>query len=365
MKKLNSIQFLRAFAILLLIYAGAIQLASTFAKSQQQQFFHLRYFGFMGLDLFMVIAGFMTGYSFYYYSGKKDGIEFLKNRFLRINPLYYIGTLIFMVFVCFLHKNFPFVLVLSGLRDMFLPFRVLNAQQQFYLLLVDSWPFTFLWLFYILFALTIFFRIKKKLLVLGLLLLVLSIAGFYITAYVQFRAKYVTSPIMLEYLSGLLIYWLYRERKIPGYAATAFLILGVAGYIYNIFFGDNDIFRTKGDLDQIYELRHVLLMGVPAVMLVAGCIEMERNGKLMPVWNNRWFLLTGNAAYSIFLVYPTVYFLLIMGYIQIGKAPNPDLNIWLHMPIAWGLGILFYRKVEIPLLAMFETPHTPTTYANA
>jgi peptidoglycan/LPS O-acetylase OafA/YrhL len=234
---------------------------------------------------------------------------------------------------------------------------VLPQQSQFYLLLVDSWPITFLWIFYLLFATSIFLKIKKKLLFISAIIILLTIAGFYVSPYTTFRLKSVTSPILLEFLMGLSIFWLSNKQRIPEYAAYSFLLLGISGFIYNIFYGDNEVFRTRGDLDQIYELKRVLQFGVPSALLVAGSVVLEQKERLNKVWNNRFFQLTGNASYSIFLIYPSVYFLLMVFYVQIvGTIPNADLNIFMHMPIAWGIGILFYRKVECPIKEMIKNP---------
>ncbi|RFS22728.1 acyltransferase [Chitinophaga silvatica] len=363
MKKLFSIQALRAFAILIILYTGTLDFAKTFGKSHQQQLFSFRYFGYMGLDIFMVIAGFMAGYAFYQYNGKKDGLEFLKNRFLRVNIVYYAGAIIYLVLICFLHPHYPKVMVTAGLRDMLIPLRIIDQQQQFFLMLEDSWSFSFLWYFYLLFAATIFFKIEKKLLVLGVLLIILSIIGFFVTPYFDFRSKFYTSPIMLEFLAGLFVYWLYREQKISKTVAIVFVILAIGAYIYNLFLGNKDFFKSKGDLDQIFELKRVLMLGLPAVLLVAGSIVLEQKGILSGLWNNKFLQLTGNASFSIFLIYPTVFFLITISYLKLGISINPDLLILLHYPIAYAIGILFHKKVELPLLSFIE--FKPRLYANA
>jgi exopolysaccharide production protein ExoZ len=60
--KLNSIQYLRAIASILVVYCHAIDIQVYFGISRQQNFYYLQNFGAIGVDLFFVISGFIITY---------------------------------------------------------------------------------------------------------------------------------------------------------------------------------------------------------------------------------------------------------------------------------------------------------------
>src|SRR5258707_13134028 len=94
--QLTSLQFLRATAAILVAYAHSIDLQMIYASSIQQNFYYLQNFGAFGVDLFFVISGFIISYSAERYKGARDASAFLIHRFKRINPVYYIATLLFI-----------------------------------------------------------------------------------------------------------------------------------------------------------------------------------------------------------------------------------------------------------------------------
>jgi exopolysaccharide production protein ExoZ len=93
--KINSIQYLRGVAALLVVYCHTIDNQLQLGTSWQQNFRYLQNFGAIGVDVFFVISGFIISYiSLEKGTGIKEGLLFLKKRFLRINPSYYIATII-------------------------------------------------------------------------------------------------------------------------------------------------------------------------------------------------------------------------------------------------------------------------------
>ena len=95
--KLNSIQFLRAVAALLVVYEHSMDVLVNYGVSWQQNFYHLNGFGCIGVDLFFVISGFIITYVASKYRGFDEGMQFLEKRFWRINPIYYIATIFCLI----------------------------------------------------------------------------------------------------------------------------------------------------------------------------------------------------------------------------------------------------------------------------
>lgn len=352
--KINSIQFLRAIAVILVVHVHAIDTQEAFSVSHQQKFYFLENFGAIGVDLFFAISGFIISYVANSYFGAREGVDFLKKRFLRINPIYYVATLVFMVMFCLFDKFFPVIAVLNGLRDTALMLPVLNAQKWLGPLLIVGWSLSYEWWFYVLFFVLILFRVKNKALLLLLVIPALVVIGRLLHPH-DFRAIFYTNPIMLEFLFGVIIYWLYRHVKVATGIAAALLILGLGGYVYNILHGFGDISELGSVTSGVGSLKRVLLWGLPSAFILAGCIFLEAKGVFAKLWNNRFGLLVGDASYSIYLTHYTLFYILTQVYIQTGFFWNPDLSIFVHMVLAVGAGILFYQKVERPLLKLLHS----------
>src|SRR4051812_12308594 len=98
--RLNSIQFLRALAVLLVVYVHAADKHLS-AASFQQNFYFLKNFGAIGVDIFFNISGFIISYVASKYMGLWEGLGFLKKRFFRINPVYYLASLALLALLLF------------------------------------------------------------------------------------------------------------------------------------------------------------------------------------------------------------------------------------------------------------------------
>ena len=352
--KINSIQFLRAIAVLLVVHVHAIDTQEAFTVSHQQKFYFLENFGAIGVDLFFGISGFIISYVANSYFGAREGVDFLKKRFLRINPIYYVASLLFMVMFCFFDKFFPVIAVLNGLKDTALMLPVLNSQKWLGPILIVGWSLSFEWWFYVLFFGLILFRVKNKALLLLLVIPALVIIGRLLQP-VDFRLIFYTNPIMLEFLFGVIIYWLYRHVNVATGIAALLLLLGVGGYVYNVIYGFGNISELGSVTNGTGSLKRVLLWGLPSACILAGCIFLEKKGVFVKLWNNRFGLLVGDASYSIYLTHYTLFYILTQVYIQTGYFLNADLSIFVHMGLAVGAGILFYLKVERPLIKLLHS----------
>jgi peptidoglycan/LPS O-acetylase OafA/YrhL len=347
--RLNSIQFLRASAVILVVHTHGLDIQMIYSVSWQQHFFYLDNFGAIGADMFFVISGFIISYVANKYVGINEGLIFLKKRFLRVNPVYYFVSLIAFIvfFICF--NPFPWEKMFRELVDTIFMIPVLNIQTSLYPIISVGWTLSFEWWFYILFFLLVIVNVKNKVLPMILLILFAVMMG-YIFRVKDFRLIFITNPIMLEFCLGVVIYWLYCHVKIPVYVGYITLLLGIAGYVYNIIFGYGNISELSNVIFGMDSIKRVLLWGGPSACIVAGCIFLENNGVLRFLWNNRLMLLLGAASYSIYLTHFPFFYLLMLLYARSGFFLNPDLAVLVHMLIALSVGILFYKVIEKPLL---------------
>lgn len=357
--RLNSIQFLRAMAVLLVVHTHSIDIQMMYSVSYQQNFFFLENFGAIGADLFFVISGFIISYVANKHNGIKAGNLFLRNRFLRINPVYYAASLITFLVFLMIYLPSPWEKTYRQLIDTITLIPLLKVQTTLNPVIILGWTLGFEWWFYLLFFLIIIIKVKNKVLGLFFIMLSLIIAGliFHIN---DFRFVFFTNPIMLEFLFGVLIYWSYIHMNISSINSTLLLLCGILGYIYNIFYGYGKISELATILSGANSLNRALIWGIPNAFIVIGCVFLEKNGHLQKLWNNRLLLLIGGASYSIYLIHFIVLHLLAFTYVKIGFPFNPDVAIFLHIFLGITIGIIFYKEVELPLLAYLNLSNHPS-----
>lgn len=360
--KLGSIQFLRAIAVILIVYANAIIMTYEFGKPKQAEFYHLGSFGLIGFDLLFVVSGFVTCYAAGKYRGTADGFRFLQRRFFRVNIIFYIASLLFCGalmlkswvangFVLFepaaeLQKAIDTVLIVPATDAQFL-------YNPYYPL---TWALAFIWLAYLLFFITILARVKQKIWIMAGLIATLSIL-WYVVKPVDLRLTFLLNPILLEFLLGMVIYQLYqRPTKVPVFLAYALLSAGLAWYLILVFINKNTLSFSGNILAGILSLERVLYWGAPSGLLLAGCVLLEKSGQFNKTWNNRLFRLIGDASFSIFLTHLIVFILLGALYKQVGFFLSTDINVILALPIALAIGIAFYRWIEKPLINWINRP---------
>jgi len=354
--KLNSIQFLRGVAALLVVYEHSMDVQEKFSISTQQKLFHLDNFGCIGVDLFFVISGFIITYIANKYNGPEQSLNFLAKRFYRINPIYYIATL-FCLAICFLRLEMTHQSTQSSLKgvalqlsDSILILPTSDNVNSFLPLLTVGWTLAFEWLFYILFFFLILFNAKRKVLCLLSVIGCLVLIGR-LTRFDDLRLIFLTNPIMLEFLLGLIICYFYLyAKRIPAFIGSILLISGLVAYISMIIFGFGYIWHYQLILSGDQSLHRFLYWGIPSSLIVAGSVILEKNGILTLLWSNKISILTGNASYSIYLVHYTVLDLFKLLYLKKGFLIQPDVMIWFQLIIAVAISIVFYKLVETPLL---------------
>jgi peptidoglycan/LPS O-acetylase OafA/YrhL len=343
-------------AAVLVAYSHSIDLQMKFAVSRQQGFYALQDFGAVGVDLFFVISGFIITFVASRDVGTRAARRFVLKRFLRVNPVYYLTSLLSVIVptVAYLRSGLPLrdwlVRLGTGFVDTLVVLPTSAKPLGYAPLLVIGWTLAFEWLFYLLFCGLIVLRVRPKALAMCALIGLLVCAGA-LHRSGDARLRFVTNPIMLEFLLGVLICALHRgAARLPRWLPATCLALGLAGYAYAVRFGFGEVSELIPTWTGRVGLERVVRWGLPSALIVAGCVLLEAHGALRRLWANRLLQQTGDASYSLYLTHLTVFALFAVAYQTLGFVVPADGAVLLQLAVAVAVSLAFYHHVEEPLL---------------
>ena len=345
MGKVISIQYLRALAAISVVvfHAGSQPLASGATVAPATAI------GAAGVDVFFVISGLIM-----WMVTEAEGVRpsvFLAHRLLRIVPLYWAVTLGKTLLGIVLprfgehHLNSFGHLALSLL---FIP-HVSPENGKILPVLTPGWTLNYEMFFYVSFAAALGVPPRLRVVVLSLWLVGLVIAGWLFHPANPALSVY-TDPLLLEFLFGVLLGALASSSaQIPPWVASVALIAGLAAFV----------------LDAIYplQLARELMWGVPAALLVCGCVLLE---KQVPAPRFRPLLALGDGSYSIYLIH---------GFFVIALASVIRKKVALGVPEAAAIvlgaavlasvsGVICYYIVEKPLARILRRRFSVWTNAS-
>jgi exopolysaccharide production protein ExoZ len=316
-KPLVSIQYLRAAAAL----AVAVYHASQWRPG------HLIDVGRAGVDVFFVISGVImwkvTG------AAEHTPRAFVWRRLTRVAPLYWLVTLaltgVALVWPDFLDNVHPDVgHVLLSLA--FIPH--MDPKGLPFPLYGPGWSLNYEAFFYLLFAAVLTApRARQAWLVCGGLVFSVIIGVLLGDPVYQLGAN----PMLLQFAAGVAIAQLEERSALPGrLGGWALIALGLAGMSASVLPG---VFS---------ELWRPFVWGVPAALIVAGALAVEKAGGAPPA---AWLLALGEASYALYLTHEPAQ--AVVGHVF--GASNP----WLFYPLALAAtlvaGVACHVCIERPL----------------
>ena len=345
--KLNSIQMLRAFAALLVVYTHSVAQMAIFAPSWQLRTPVFISMATFGVDLFFVISGFIIYLSAERLNGRIPAFSFLWHRFRRINPAYYAAVLLTVItwIPSLLRHQRPPVTgwqLLSWTILLPLPGDPARAISQ-------AWTLSFEWFFYLLFFLLILLRAQRKGRILCCCLAGLSLLGWLLRSDLTGLAIFYTDPLLWEFLLGVAVGIIYRRWSPGRKFALCLLVPGIVLGLLFMLTGFGDSQAVPAPPPPLRYL-HAICWGSAAALVVAGCVFLEKTGTSPRLFRHRAILLLGDASYSIYLFHLLVLGLIAALYLRVGFFLNADALIPIHAVIAVAGSLVFYRWVEKPLL---------------
>ena len=230
--------------------------------------------GANGVDIFFVLSGFIMAYI--QHNKKLSPTNFIKQRIIRIYPLYFILTIFILLISIIFPKNLNLGdgAIAIGLHSiaslLFLSQIVLGKIP----ILYDGWTLEYEILFYLILFLGMMFFKEMKIFI----FLIISI--FFLVLFCSLDS------IALEFVIGYFVAIIYNQRMARNNIFSyAMIFLGSILLIFGLFFsmGSYEIIRQRA-----------LISGVPAAILIFGLVGVRQA-------KSGIFTLLGDSSYSIYL----------------------------------------------------------------
>ncbi len=339
--RLESIQHLRGIAALLVVF---VHFPTPLA----------RFCGSIGVDIFFFISGFIIFISIDKSGYYDKPFTFLKKRLLRIIPLYFLVTTLFILMNITLNSfhaereaNIPVDMSLETVVKSYLFIPISYDELYKDPLVFLGWSLNFEMLFYLLtFILLIIFR-KNFFIPLVSLLLVLGSLSFIIGDCSNLYLDFITSPFLLYFAIGLLLgkYHEFLKEKIsPFVEPLLFIILYVFfivmiakdfGYFYEGMPREMVVYNKK-------EIPRILIWGIPSFIFLISYFTLASKYKI----TNAYLSKLGDRSYSIYLLQIFFIYFLYEVTNKFGRSEKIWLSMAMIIILVWisGLSYKYFEK---------------------
>lgn len=311
---LDYIQALRALAAIMVVMCHA----RDFLKGSQYEGLAHNLFwpGAFGVDLFFIISGFIIVYTSYDYSSG-DVLKFVKKRFMRVWPLYFVFTLIYIAAVKFINTNgmqgfsynplisaFDLLNVIKSLA--FIP---LNLDSPVYFgtaTLFVGWTLNYEIYFYSVCAIGLLFSNRKYWFYGFWFAVTLLIIPAHLGAFNKYRPmvegvgyiNLMMQPLVWEFVFGAIIAIMYKKdmfniEKARFAIPMIFFAIAIPACMY----------ATRYNAD--HGITHSGMYYCIMFFMLTSCHKYIANKIRFP----KIILLTGNASYSLYLSHPISFIL--------------------------------------------------------
>lgn len=246
-----------------------------------------------GVDIFFVLSGYVMVAS----TRGRDvsPAVFIRRRLVRIAPLYWAVTaaLVLMLLV----GLSPVGVDTWRFRDIVGSFLFLGVERSDGYpgpLLGVGWTLAYEAFFYALFGLSLLARAKGVMITIAALIVLVAL-GKAISPD-AFAARFYTAPILLEFVFGAGLAHLKLTQRGGAMLAAGFAGLAVGGAVLAAVAPTGDLITPGG----AGAAGRAIWFGVPATLIVAGAISLERTGAIC---RSRFALDQGDASYALYLIH--------------------------------------------------------------
>ena len=331
------VQILRGVAAALVVFHHSLE--ESLAISTKIAPDWLIRFGACGVDIFFVISGFII-YSVTYgreLRKPEPAPLFLKKRFIRIFPFYWICLLATLALWSTGHfyRSLHLDAGLLAASIFLLPSKML--------IVGVAWTLVYEMYFYYLFSITLYIG-NARFSVLATTAFIC--AGLIVSSFlpVGIPREFLSNPIALEFCFGLALAYFIRWKALNAvwlrYLWLPGLILMAAGSAFA---------RSNGGTGGIDPEVRYLVWGLPALLVTCSFIKMRFNSSRL----TKILVPIGDASYSIYLTHPTmmIVFASLINRHFFRPIAYPIIYTLLFSAISLVLGLVIHYSVERPILA--------------
>jgi peptidoglycan/LPS O-acetylase OafA/YrhL len=333
-RRIISIQYLRAIAALLVVFHHSVDQLRSLGG------YTVSGFGASGVDLFFVISGFVMVYITDVRAS--TGLAFFVQRVLRIAPIYWFFTTLTALLLVAAPKMFnsnEFAIPHFILSMLFIAHESPTGDSVSPMLKL-GWTLNYEMFFYAIFAFATGINVKLRVVITSCLLVLIVFIGYLISPENPVL-KFYSSPIMLEFVYGMII----GAVLVKGKLVMRVEVAGVAAII--------GVAIIALSPDSEGAINRFMIWGVAASLVVVGCLGLEQQIRIPVV---RLPLLAGDASYSIYLAHlmPIVVFRTFVRELGIHIDGFVAPVIFVAGCLAVGLlaGLCSYLLIEKPLMSL-------------
>jgi peptidoglycan/LPS O-acetylase OafA/YrhL len=345
--QLNLLQTFRGLAALLIVLYHATGLAIN--KFSQIFLLNFFLFGNSGVDFFFVLSGFMIFYAHISDIGNKDKfILFLKKRFIRIYPLYWLVTFIILpvyFFVPSLGQGYErnIGVIIKSL--------LLYPQTENMPIVSVGWTLSYEVFFYLLFSLLIVLKIRFWLPIIAIWILGTIISFIHNFISLQNQDIYlfhIFSSYNLEFIGGCIAaLFIYKFNSTINVKFLMGLLLASLALFIN----------GKYFIIGLPQETHVIIYGIPSLLIIVSAVLLEIKKTIQIP---KIFTFLGDASYSIYLTHYACLSVLVKLALVAKLDALMSMNFLMSVLVLVTifLGCMFNLYIEKPLLTYLRQKWT-------
>lgn len=240
-----------------------------------------------GVSYFFALSGFMMYYVYRNHFGQQDQMKkFLINRFIRIYPLYWILTLLLLLFLFIYpwygagHETELETIISSFLLS---PNPSHNPP-----VLIPAWSLSYTVLFYLMFSLLFLSKPKVARVILTIWGALCACYFFGYIPFYNFIVGFLLNEINLIFLGGVLAAYFVTHVKVNWFFSLFFTITGLLGFPL----------MWENSLNPVFDINFDLGTGLASIFLIIGIasIDLTKDIRIPKLLN-----YLGNASFSIYL----------------------------------------------------------------
>lgn len=324
---IQNIQLLRAVAALL-VCMHHTKPHYVSIGGQNELLIKFSEYGFIGVDIFFVISGFIMVYSTKKLSsGINSATTFMKKRFLRIFTAYW--PVLIVAILASTYFNIPRWEGINILHSIFL-----TSTDMTKLAIPVSWSLSYELYFYFLFTFLILwkYKISFKIILSIFIGLTLCQVFFYSKG---IKPPFFVSPFLCEFFAGCLLGLFYNKIESLPVAVICFLVA-------------LSLFYLGADANIRNGIWRVVYYGVASVLLLYSFLIFELKNLKTP----KAIKIFGDSSYGLYLIHTIIllffYWTGARNYIVQHYTFSPELIYLLLLVIMILLSIVYYKVIEKP-----------------